>query len=142
MLEILTTFEWFYESPYHFFAEAICWTRTAERQTSRIKMEYLRSVLRQEVAFFDNQSASSNTFQVVSTVSSDANLIQDAIAEKVSSSSQSLNFNIANVRAMIHITTGDHQHSLLNLFNRSQIHMLTLRPTAGHRPSTVLYVNF
>lgn len=112
------------------FAEAICWSRTAERQTSRIKMEYLRSVLRQEVAFFDNQSASSNTFQVVSTVSSDANLIQDAIAEKVSSSSQSLNFNIANVRAMIYITTGDHQHSLLNLFNRSQIHMLTLRPTA------------
>ena len=48
-------------------------------------MEYLRSVLRQEVAFFDIQSTSSNTFQVVSSVSSEAHLIQDTIAEKVSS---------------------------------------------------------
>lgn len=67
------------------FAEGICWTRTAERQTSRMRMEYLRSVLRQEVAFFDVQSTSSNTFQVVSSVSSDAHQIQDTIAEKVSS---------------------------------------------------------
>ncbi|KAL5552730.1 hypothetical protein UlMin_040131 [Ulmus minor] len=65
------------------FMEGICWTRTAERQTSRMRMEYLRSVLRQEVAFFDDQSSSSNTFQVVSTLSSDSHLIQDAIAEKI-----------------------------------------------------------
>ncbi|XP_059633645.1 putative multidrug resistance protein [Cornus florida] len=65
------------------FAEGICWTRTAERQTSRMRMEYLKSVMRQEVGFFDNQTASSNTFQVVSTISSDAHSIQDVIAEKI-----------------------------------------------------------
>ncbi|XP_059633646.1 putative multidrug resistance protein [Cornus florida] len=65
------------------FTEGICWARTAERQTSRMRMEYLKSVMRQEVGFFDNQTASSNTFQVVSTISSDAHLIQDVIAEKI-----------------------------------------------------------
>ncbi|XP_004239490.2 ABC transporter B family member 15 [Solanum lycopersicum] len=62
----------------------ICWTRSAERQTSRIRMEYLKSVLRQEVSFFDKQDGSSSTsFQVVSTISADAHSIQDAIAEKI-----------------------------------------------------------
>ncbi|KAL9151621.1 hypothetical protein ABFS82_11G063400 [Erythranthe guttata] len=66
------------------FFEGLCWTRTAERQTSRIRMEYLRSVLRQEVGFFDEQSASSTTtFKVVSSISADAHLIQDVIAEKI-----------------------------------------------------------
>ncbi|XVF77627.1 hypothetical protein PTKIN_Ptkin14bG0061400 [Pterospermum kingtungense] len=66
------------------FVEGICWTRTAERQTSRIRTEYLRSVLRQEVGFFDTQEAgSSTTFQVVSTISADANAIQVAICEKI-----------------------------------------------------------
>ncbi|KAK4376956.1 hypothetical protein RND71_003252 [Anisodus tanguticus] len=61
----------------------ICWTRSAERQTSRIRMEYLKSVLRQEVSFFDKQDASSTSFQVISTISADAHSIQDAIAEKI-----------------------------------------------------------
>ncbi|KAI3467623.1 hypothetical protein Pfo_024286 [Paulownia fortunei] len=65
------------------FLEGLCWTRTAERQTSRIRMEYLRSVLRQEVSFFDNQGASSTTFKVVSSISADAHSIQDVIAEKI-----------------------------------------------------------
>ncbi|PHU20248.1 ABC transporter B family member 18 [Capsicum chinense] len=61
----------------------ICWTRSAERQTCRIRMEYLKSVLRQEVGFFDKQDASFCSFQVVSTISADAHSIQDAIAEKI-----------------------------------------------------------
>ncbi|KAK1579032.1 hypothetical protein Q3G72_035068 [Acer saccharum] len=65
------------------FIEGLCWTRTAERQTSRIRMEYLKSVLRQEVSFFENQAASSTTFQVISTISSDAHSIQDTMAEKI-----------------------------------------------------------
>ena len=48
-----------------------------------MRMEYLKSVLRQEVGFFDNQDAASSTFQVVSTVVSDAHSIQDVVAEKV-----------------------------------------------------------
>ncbi|XP_031285681.1 putative multidrug resistance protein [Pistacia vera] len=65
------------------FIEGVCWTRTAERQASRMRVEYLKSVLRQEVSYFDNQTASSTTFQVVSIISSDAHTIQDTIAEKI-----------------------------------------------------------
>ncbi|CAI0380132.1 unnamed protein product [Linum tenue] len=69
------------------FVEGLCWTRTAERQTSRMRMEYLRSVLRQEVGFFDTQeSGSSTTYQVVSTISNDANSIQVAICDKIPNS--------------------------------------------------------
>ena len=47
-------------------------------------MEYLKSVLRQDVGFFDTEAADSSiTFQVVSTISSDSNTIQIAIGEKV-----------------------------------------------------------
>ncbi|XWS34691.1 hypothetical protein CRYUN_Cryun21dG0059200 [Craigia yunnanensis] len=65
------------------FIEGVCWTRTAERQASRMRMEYLKSVLRQEVGFFDNQTASSSTFQVIFTVTSEAHSIQDTIADKI-----------------------------------------------------------
>ncbi|KAJ7948481.1 ABC transporter B family protein [Quillaja saponaria] len=66
------------------FVEGICWTRTAERQTSKMKMEYLKSVLRQEVSFFDTQEAgSSTTYKVVSLISSDANAIQVALSQKI-----------------------------------------------------------
>ncbi|XP_051122621.1 putative multidrug resistance protein [Andrographis paniculata] len=66
------------------FLEGLCWSRTAERQTSRIRTEYLRSVLRQEVGFFDNQgAASSTTFKVVASISADAHSIQAVVAEKI-----------------------------------------------------------
>lgn len=65
------------------FIEGVCWTRTAERQTSRMRIAYLKSVLKQEVGFFDSQSSSSSTFQVIATISSDAQTIQDTLAEKV-----------------------------------------------------------
>ncbi|XLT76039.1 hypothetical protein HN873_032313 [Arachis hypogaea] len=65
------------------FVEGMCWARTAERQASRMKMEYLKSVLRQEIGFFDSQTAgTSTTYQVVSLISSDANTIQVALCEK------------------------------------------------------------
>lgn len=70
-------------------AEGLCWTRTAERQTSRMRMKYLNSVLKQEVSFFDTQTAgSSTTFQVISIISSDANAVQVALCEKVRFQSQ------------------------------------------------------
>lgn len=49
-----------------------------------MRIEYLKSVLKQEVGFFDNQAAdSSTTYQVVTTISSDSNSIQVTIGEKV-----------------------------------------------------------
>ncbi|XP_009594378.1 putative multidrug resistance protein [Nicotiana tomentosiformis] len=66
------------------FVEGLCWARTAERQTSRMRLEYLKSVLRQEVGFFDTQAAeSSTTYQVISTVSADSTTIQVTIGEKI-----------------------------------------------------------
>lgn len=65
------------------FTDGICWTRTAERQTSRMRVEYLRSVLSQEVGFFDEHAGSSTTFDVISSISADAYSIQNVIAEKV-----------------------------------------------------------
>ncbi|KAK3037124.1 hypothetical protein RJ639_031543 [Escallonia herrerae] len=66
------------------FAEGLCWARTAERQTSRMRLAYLKSVLKQDVGFFDTQAAdSSTTYQVVSTISSDSSTIQVAIGEKI-----------------------------------------------------------
>lgn len=48
-----------------------------------MRVEYLRSVLRQEVGFFDSEDVSSRTFQIVSSTSTDAHIIQDVIANKV-----------------------------------------------------------
>ena len=67
----------FISTTYVHFPEGVCWTRTAERQASRMRMEYLKSVPKQEVGFYDNQTASSSTFQVISTVTSKAHSIQD-----------------------------------------------------------------
>ncbi|KAK9104290.1 hypothetical protein Scep_021134 [Stephania cephalantha] len=64
------------------FVEGICWTRTAERQTSRIRRVYLKSVLRQEIGFLDVQTDGSMTSQVISTISN-AHIIQDVLGEKI-----------------------------------------------------------
>eukprot|EP01018_Ginkgo_biloba_P016173 Gb_10216 [translate_table: standard] len=63
------------------FAEAFCWTRTGERQASRMRTMYLRAVLRQDVGFFDTQGT--DTAEVVNSVSNDTLVIQDALSEKV-----------------------------------------------------------
>ncbi|CAN1224209.1 Putative multidrug resistance protein [Linum grandiflorum] len=67
------------------FVEGMCWTRSAERQTSKMRTQYLKAVLRQDVGFFDTQEGDggSTTFQVVSTISSDSNSIQVAICDKI-----------------------------------------------------------
>jgi len=71
------------------FVEGLCWTQTAERQASRMRRLYLEAVLRQQVEFFDTSGPSSSqatTFRVISTISDDADTIQDFLAEKVSPS--------------------------------------------------------
>ncbi|KAE9592964.1 putative xenobiotic-transporting ATPase [Lupinus albus] len=66
------------------FIEGVCWTRTAERQAWRMRMEFMKSVLRQEVGFFDTKNdGSSTSYQVVSLISSDSNTIQVALSEKI-----------------------------------------------------------
>ncbi|PAN06443.1 hypothetical protein PAHAL_1G264200 [Panicum hallii] len=63
------------------FLEGYCWARTAERQASRMRARYLRAVLRQDMEYFDLRAGS--TSEVVTSVSSDSLVVQDALAEKL-----------------------------------------------------------
>ena len=53
---------------------------TGERQGARIRNLYLKTILGQDVAFFDKET---NTGEVVGRMSGDIVLIQDAMGEKV-----------------------------------------------------------
>lgn len=62
------------------FLQVTGWMITGERQAARIRSLYLRTILRQDVAFFDKET---NTGEVVGRMSGDTVLIQDAMGEKV-----------------------------------------------------------
>ncbi|CAI9106393.1 OLC1v1005538C2 [Oldenlandia corymbosa var. corymbosa] len=53
---------------------------TGERQAARIRSSYLRSLLMQDIAFFDKEIS---TGEIIERISSDTILIQDAMGEKV-----------------------------------------------------------
>ncbi|KAF7136197.1 hypothetical protein RHSIM_Rhsim08G0061800 [Rhododendron simsii] len=63
------------------FLEGYCWTRTAERQASRMRSRYSKVVLRQDVGYFDFYITS--TSEVITSVSGDSLVIQEVISEKV-----------------------------------------------------------
>ncbi|ONK58371.1 uncharacterized protein A4U43_C09F11560 [Asparagus officinalis] len=65
------------------FFEGLCWAWTAVRQTSHLRREYLTAILRQDVGLYDTQSATSTTYGIILSISSDTLTIQDVIAEKV-----------------------------------------------------------
>ncbi|KAL7112389.1 hypothetical protein ACP275_04G001200 [Erythranthe tilingii] len=62
------------------FLQVACWMITGERQAARIRSLYLRTILRQDVSFFDKET---NTGEVIGRMSGDTVLIQDAMGEKV-----------------------------------------------------------
>lgn len=55
--------------------------QTGERQSARMRVAYLQAMLAQDVGFFDTDAS---TGEIVSRISSDTLLVQDAISEKVS----------------------------------------------------------
>ncbi|RZC60569.1 hypothetical protein C5167_022334 [Papaver somniferum] len=57
-----------------------CWMVTGERQAARIRSIYLKTILRQDIAFFDNETT---TGEVIGRMSGDTVLIQEAMGEKV-----------------------------------------------------------
>ena len=61
--------------------EVFCWTFTGERQSSTMRVTYLRALLSQDIGFYDTDST---TGEIVVGISSDTLLVQDAIGEKVS----------------------------------------------------------
>ncbi|KAL0919048.1 hypothetical protein M5K25_011116 [Dendrobium thyrsiflorum] len=62
------------------FIQVACWMATGERQAARMRNLYLKTILRQEIAFFDKEI---KTGEVVERLSGDTVLIQDALGEKV-----------------------------------------------------------
>lgn len=60
--------------------EVTCWMITGERQAARIRSNYLKAILRQDIAFFDKETS---TGEVIGRMAGDTVLIQEAIGEKV-----------------------------------------------------------
>ncbi|XP_050363409.1 ABC transporter B family member 11-like [Argentina anserina] len=76
------------------FLQVSCWMITGERQAARIRGLYLKTILRQDVAFFDLET---NTGEVVGRMSGDTVLIQDAMGEKVGKFIQLLSTFLAGI---------------------------------------------
>ncbi|CAA3003403.1 ABC transporter B family member 9-like [Olea europaea subsp. europaea] len=62
------------------FLQMSCWMVSGERRASRIRGLYLRTLLRQDIEFFDTQTT---TGEVIGRMSGDTILIQEAMGEKV-----------------------------------------------------------
>ncbi|KAL3815059.1 hypothetical protein ACJIZ3_016327 [Penstemon smallii] len=62
------------------FLQVACWMVTGERQAARVRSLYLKTILRQEIAYFDQDVS---TGEVNGRMSGDTILIQDAMGEKV-----------------------------------------------------------
>ncbi|MCD7457389.1 ATP-binding cassette sub- B member 9 [Datura stramonium] len=62
------------------FLQMSCWMVTGERQATRIRGLYLKTILRQDIAFFDTETT---TGEVIGRMSGDTILIQDALGDKV-----------------------------------------------------------
>ncbi|XP_057764049.1 ABC transporter B family member 9-like isoform X2 [Salvia miltiorrhiza] len=60
--------------------QMMCWMVTGERQAARIRGLYLKTILRQDIEFFDTQTS---TGEIIGRMSGDTILIQDAMGEKV-----------------------------------------------------------
>ncbi|KAL9256975.1 ABC transporter B family member 11-like protein [Drosera capensis] len=62
------------------FLQVACWMITGERQSARIRNLYLKTILKQDIGFFDKET---NTGEVIGRMSGDTVLIQNAMGEKV-----------------------------------------------------------
>ncbi|XP_071713905.1 ABC transporter B family member 21-like isoform X2 [Rutidosis leptorrhynchoides] len=69
------------------FLQVAMWMITGERQATRIRNLYLKTILRQDISFFDKET---NMGEVIGRMSGDTVLIQDAMGEKVGKFTQLL----------------------------------------------------
>jgi len=69
------------------FLQVSCWMVTGERQSATIRGLYLKTILRQDIGYFDTET---NTGEVIGRMSGDTILIQDAMGEKVGKFTQLL----------------------------------------------------
>jgi ATP-binding cassette subfamily B (MDR/TAP) protein 1 len=66
------------------YLHTTCFTISATRMTRAIRLDYLKAILRQEVAYFDSCTPGS----VATRISTNANLIQSGLGEKVGVATQ------------------------------------------------------
>lgn len=57
------------------------WTRMGERQANLVRGQYLRSILRQDGAYFDTAACSSGA--LLASIEGDTHLLQEAMGEKM-----------------------------------------------------------
>ncbi|KAJ4952927.1 hypothetical protein NE237_029759 [Protea cynaroides] len=62
------------------WVEVACWMHTGERQAAKMRLAYLKSMLNQDISLFDTEAS---TADVISSITSDIIVVQDAISEKV-----------------------------------------------------------
>ncbi|KAL0918191.1 hypothetical protein M5K25_010185 [Dendrobium thyrsiflorum] len=62
------------------WTEVACWMYTGERQVAKMRLAYLRALLDQNIEIFDTEAS---TGEVISAITSDIIIVQDAISEKV-----------------------------------------------------------
>ncbi|EYU38561.1 hypothetical protein ABFS82_12G143200 [Erythranthe guttata] len=62
------------------WAEISCWMWSGERQSTKMRIEYLEAALNQDIQFFDTQVRTSD---VVFAINTEAVFVQDAISEKL-----------------------------------------------------------
>jgi ATP-binding cassette subfamily B (MDR/TAP) protein 1 len=73
------------------YAHTTCFTIAATRITTKLRIEYIKSILRQEVAYFDICTPGT----VSTKISTNANLIQTGISEKVGVAAQGIAMLVA-----------------------------------------------
>ncbi|KAL2472168.1 ABC transporter B family member 2 [Abeliophyllum distichum] len=62
------------------WTEVAFWMHSGERQATKMRMAYLRSMLNQDISRFDTEDS---TGEVISAITTDILVVQDAISEKV-----------------------------------------------------------
>ncbi|KMU78211.1 leptomycin B resistance protein pmd1 [Coccidioides immitis RMSCC 3703] len=73
------------------YIHTTCFTITAVRGVRRLRLEYIKAILRQDMAYFDTYTPGS----VATRISNNANLIQNGLSEKVGTAVQGFAMLIA-----------------------------------------------
>ncbi|WEW57796.1 multidrug-resistance transporter mdr5 [Emydomyces testavorans] len=74
------------------YIHTTCFTITAVRGVRRLRLEYIKAILRQDMAYFDTYTPGS----VATRISNNANLIQTGLSEKVGTAAQGLSMLITS----------------------------------------------
>ena len=83
---------------------------TGERQAAKMRMAYLRAMLNQDISLFDTEAS---TGQVISAITSDIIVVQDALSEKVII--YNLLINIYIIRGTLFFVIKEGRPTLINM---------------------------